>query len=170
MKLYNLFFFFFFNGRPSSSACRWWNTSRCCCKGRSEHIREHLFSTGIPNKQLAAIWRSLLQQSTPEELALCTAALTNVKAMLGTAFYGAGRPRITHNQTKSFASSSQPSTSKTFSLLSTIIINNNILGLSETAGKGRLRYLLKETSTQLAASSSGEHQRAQGGGGGQNHV
>ncbi|EOA99844.1 hypothetical protein Anapl_02823 [Anas platyrhynchos] len=64
----------------------WWNTSRCCCKGSSKHIREHLFSTGIPNKQLAAIWRSLLQQSTPEELALCTAALTNVKAVLGTAF------------------------------------------------------------------------------------
>lgn len=58
-----------------------------------------------------------------------------------------------------------PASPAQLSPFSAIIINNNMLRLNETAGKGGLRYPLKETSTQLAAGSSGEHQRAWRGGG-----
>lgn len=79
---------------------------------------------------------------------------------------------VAHGWAASSPSPSQPCTRRTLSLFSTILIinNNNIPRLSGTAGKGSLRHPLKETSTQLAAGNSSEHQRAWSGGGRQIHV
>lgn len=158
----------FLDAPLSSSACRWWNTSRGCCGGSPKHIKKPLSCTDISREQLAAIWCSWWLWRTPEEPVLCTTGLVDLKAGIGSCSLLCS---ATHDWATSSSSPSQSCTGRTVSLFSTIIIiNNNIPRLSETAGKGSLRHPLKDTSTQLAAGNSSEHQRAWSGGGRQNYV